>query len=79
MTEQPEALPPLPDRAGLAGRYLTNVCHSKWFFEPERPAWGWAWSEEAKLRGVLSTEAVYTADQMQDYARAAIKAVEEGK
>lgn len=69
---QPESLPPMPERAGLVGRYLTNDCHSKWFFVPERPAWAWGRSEEAKLRGAESTEEVYTADQMRAYARAAI-------
>ena len=77
MSKQPEALPPLPESAGLVGRYLTNDCHSKWFFVPERPAWGWERSEEAKLRGAESTEAVYTADQMQAYARAAIAKAKE--
>ena len=77
MTTQPEALPPLPERAGLVGRYLTNDCHSEWFFVPERPAWGWARSEEAKLRGVESTEEVYTADQMRAYAQQHIAALEQ--
>jgi hypothetical protein len=73
---KPEALPPLPEMAGLVGRYLTNEGHSKWFFVPERPAWGWGRSEEANARGAESTEAVYTADQMRAYARAAIARAE---
>jgi hypothetical protein len=62
--------------AGLVGRYLANDGHSKWFFLPERQAWEWERSEEAVARGAESTEAVYTADQMRAYARAAISIAE---
>ena len=76
MSGQAKALPPLPERAGLVGRYLTNEGHSEWFFVPERPAWEWGRSEEAEARGAESTEGIYTAEQMRAYARAAIAKAE---
>lgn len=73
MSAQPESLPPLPEPAGVVGRYLINDRHSQWFFAPESAAWTWGRSEQAKLRGAEATEEVYTADQMRAYARAVIE------